>query len=140
MMNPNRCTTVVLAATTCLLSGLARADITPGQLTELQGQAAMQQVAATGAMIAMVEGCAQTYPALRAAAHNVYVAFGVDSEGEVSFSKAVGACMDKRSAPKESECRGLIRLAKPPQNSRDLEAFFESASPTAAAKMIASCK
>ena len=140
MMNPIRCTAVVLAATTCLLSGLAKADITAGQLMELQGQAAMQQVAATGAMIAVVEGCAQTYPALRAAAHDLYVAFGVDSEGEAGFSRAVGACMDKRSAPKESECQGLVRLAKRPQDSRDLEAFFESASPTAAAKMIALCK
>lgn len=139
MMNPIRLTTVVLAATTCLLSALARADITPGQLTELQSQAAMQQAAAMATMLAMIEGCAQTYPALRADVHGAYVDFGVDRE-EDRLSKAIGACMDKASAPKESECHGLIRLARPPQSYSDLKAFFDAASPTSAGKMIASCK
>ncbi|SPA48250.1 conserved protein of unknown function [Cupriavidus taiwanensis] len=139
MMNPIRLTTVVVAATTCLLSALARADITPGQLTELQSQAAMQQAMAMATMIAIIEGCAQTYPALRAAVHGAYVELGVD-RGEDRFSKAIGACVDKDSAPKESECDGLVRLAGPPQNHRGLQSFFDAASQTSAGKMIASCK
>jgi hypothetical protein len=135
-----RWASTVLALTVCQFATQARADITAGQLVELQAQAAMAQAKILGVVIGIVEGCAQSYPELRGDADSVYAAFGVDRARIAAISPMIGACLDRRSVPAETECRRMIRLAGTSQDSRDMDAFFDAPGVASAAKMLASCQ